>query len=123
MGLSKSEVERMVREAEEFAAEDAAMKDKVSAKNDLENTLYSFKNAVDDEKLAALIDESDKTAVTTACDDALSWLDSNANAEASEFKAKLSEVEAVVKPIMAKVQAAAWCCRRYARWYARRYAR
>merc|ERR1711916_155858 len=76
-------------------------------KNDLENTLYSFKNAVDDEKLAALIDESDKTAVTTACDDALSWLDSNANAEASEFKAKPSEVEAVVKPIMAKVQAAA----------------
>ena len=52
-GLSQADVERMVREAEEYKAEDEANRARVEAKNRLENLAYTFKNAVGDEAAAA----------------------------------------------------------------------
>merc|ERR1712159_222972 len=40
--LTESDIERMVREAEKYAAEDDAMKEKVEARNQLENYAYSI---------------------------------------------------------------------------------
>merc|ERR1711976_722866 len=42
--LSQEEIERMVQEAEEFADEDKAMKEKVDARNSLEGYAYNMKN-------------------------------------------------------------------------------
>jgi len=44
--LSKTEIERMVAEAEKFKNQDEQMRKKVDAKNDLENTCYSIKNQI-----------------------------------------------------------------------------
>merc|ERR1719375_1151262 len=49
--LSKEDIERMVNEAESFAAEDAKIKEKVAAKNALESYAYSMKQTVEDEKV------------------------------------------------------------------------
>merc|ERR1719396_212238 len=46
--LSDEEIEQMVQEAEEFADEDAAAKEKVHAKNTLEAYLYNLKNSISD---------------------------------------------------------------------------
>ncbi|MDG2479751.1 MAG: heavy metal-binding domain-containing protein [Alphaproteobacteria bacterium] len=43
-------VQRMVKEAEKFSAEDDAMKGKVESKNALENYAYSLRNSINDEK-------------------------------------------------------------------------
>merc|ERR1719327_192654 len=50
--LSEDEIERMVKEAEQFADEDKKVKGRVEAKNALENYLYSMKNTVEDKKKA-----------------------------------------------------------------------
>merc|ERR1719361_1137482 len=51
--LSQEEIERMVREAEEFAEGDKIMKETIDARNGLEGYAYSMKNTVNDEdKLA-----------------------------------------------------------------------
>merc|ERR1711959_852473 len=42
--LSSDEIERIVKEAEKFKSEDEAKKQKVDAKNSLENILYQTKN-------------------------------------------------------------------------------
>merc|ERR1711916_385913 len=42
--LSEDEIERMVAEAEQYAAEDEANKQKIEAKNALENYAYSMRN-------------------------------------------------------------------------------
>merc|ERR1712176_1504099 len=55
--LSSEEVERMVREAEEYAAEDAANKERIESKNMLENYAYSLKNSINDEKLKGKVSE------------------------------------------------------------------
>merc|ERR1712241_86985 len=43
--LSEEDIERMVREAEEYAEEDKKVKDRIDAKNGLESYLYNLKYA------------------------------------------------------------------------------
>ena len=48
--LSAEDIERMVKEAEEFADEDKAVKERVDARNALEGYAYNIKNQLDDEE-------------------------------------------------------------------------
>merc|ERR1711861_30273 len=86
--LSQADIDRMVSEAEKYAAEDEANKQKIEAKNGLENYCYSMRNTLSEEKLLQ---------------ETLDWLDRNQTAEKDEFDAKQKELEAVVNPIMMKV--------------------
>ncbi|EER06446.1 heat shock protein 70, putative [Perkinsus marinus ATCC 50983] len=101
--LSQSDIDRMVDEAEKYKAEDEANKEKVEAKNALENYCFSIKNTLMEEKFKEKLSSDDKSAIEKAVDDALSWLDRNQLGEKEEFDAKQKEVEAVVNPIMMKV--------------------
>jgi len=101
--LSQDDIERMVKEAEKYAAEDDAQKEKVEARNGLENYAYSMRNSINDEKLKDKIDAADKETIEKAINDATSWLDSNQSAEKEEFEAKQKELEGVCNPIMMKV--------------------
>merc|ERR1712054_604350 len=98
--LSKEDVEKMTADAEKYAAEDAAFKEKVEAKNALENYYYSMKSTLDDEKVKDKISSDDKEKATKAIDAALSWLEGNQMAEKEEFEDKRKEVEGVCTPIM-----------------------
>jgi len=101
--LSQDDIERMVKEAEKYAAEDDAQKEKVEARNGLENYAYSMRNSINDEKLKDKIDAADKETIEKAINDATSWLDNNQSAEKEEFEAKQKELEGVCSPIMMKV--------------------
>merc|ERR1719326_1246628 len=101
--LSQDDIERMVKEAEKYAAEDEAMKDKIEAKNQLENYAYSMRNSINDEKMKDKIDAADKETIETAINEATTWLDENQSAEKEEFEAKQKELEGVCNPIMMKV--------------------
>merc|ERR1719171_1004538 len=59
--LSKEDIERMVNEAESFAAEDEKQRERISAKNALESYAYSMKQSVEDEKIKDKISDEDKT--------------------------------------------------------------
>merc|ERR1712185_40722 len=61
--LSKEDIERMVNEAESFAAEDEAQRERVAAKNALESYAYSMKQTVEDEKVAGKISDEDKKTI------------------------------------------------------------
>merc|ERR1711968_358820 len=98
--LSKEDVEKMTADAEKYAKEDAAFKEKVEAKNGLENYCYSMKNTLGDDKLKDKLSDDDKEKATKAIDDALAWLESNQLAEKEEFEHKQKEVEGVCTPIM-----------------------
>ena len=96
--LTKDEIERMVKDAEKYKAEDDALKKKVDAKNGLENYAYSTRNAVS----ASELSESDKTTVQDAIAECIQWLETNQLAEVDEFEAKQKELEAVCNPLMSK---------------------
>jgi len=102
--LSQEEIERMVREAEEFAEEDKKVKERIDSRNSLETYCYNMRNTVSDsDKLADKLDEEDKEAIEEAVQEALDWMDENQEAEKEEYDEKLKEVEGVCNPIVSKV--------------------
>ena len=74
--LSKEEIDRMVAEAEKFKAEDDAQKERVEARNQLENFCYQVKNMVG-EQLGDKIGVDDKAAVEIVATDGLERLDAH----------------------------------------------
>mmetsp|Transcript_2544 Transcript_2544/g.4433 ORF Transcript_2544/g.4433 Transcript_2544/m.4433 type:complete len:652 (-) Transcript_2544:941-2896(-) len=101
--LTKEEIERMVQEAEKYKAEDEQAKDKIEARNALENYAYSIRNTVQDDKLKDKISAEDRKAIEDKVKDVLAWLDSNENATKEEFESKQKEIEAVANPIITKM--------------------
>eukprot|EP01132_Coremiostelium_polycephalum_P002182 gene2182-2685_t len=106
--LSAEQIERMVREAEQFKAQDEAQKDKVEAKNKLENYAYTIRSTIKDEKIAGKLSDDDKKTIEDASEATIKWLESNAtSAEKEAFDTKMKELEAIVNPIMTKMYQAA----------------
>uniref|UniRef100_A0A2N9EYV6 Heat shock protein 70 n=1 Tax=Fagus sylvatica TaxID=28930 RepID=A0A2N9EYV6_FAGSY len=101
--LSKEEIEKMVKEAEKYKAEDEDVKKKVEAKNSLENYAYNMRNSVRDDKIAGKLDPADKEKIEKAVNDAIEWLERNQLAEVDELEDKLKELEGLCGPIIAKM--------------------
>lgn len=101
--LSKEDIERMVKEAEKFKADDDKQRDKVQAKNSLESYAYNMKSTVEDEKVKDKISEEDKTAITDKCKEVLEWLEKTDSAEKEDYDAKQKELEKVCNPIITKL--------------------
>jgi len=75
--LSKEEIERMVKEAEQHKAEDEAARARIEAKNGLEHYSYNIRNTIREEKFAAQLSAEDKTKLESAVDETIKWLDAN----------------------------------------------
>ncbi len=103
--LSQEEIDRMIKESEDFAEQDKAVKAKVDARNALESYAYSTKNALA-EKAGEAMPAEDKAAVEKVISEALEWLDANQDAEKEEYEEKLKEVQDAAGPAMAKAAAA-----------------
>lgn len=105
--LSEEEIERMVREAEEFADEDKKVKERIDARNGLESYLYNLKNTLEDEEkgVSDNISPQDKKEMQDMIDEALDWMDENPEADTEEYDEKRKEVEQVANPIMRNMYA------------------
>merc|ERR1719350_1668240 len=103
--LSEEQIEKMVKEAEEFAEEDKKTKEKIDAKNAFDGYLHGLKSAVeggDGKGLADKMDEEDKEKVKEALEDGESWINANSEADAEEIKDKHKEIEQICAPIISK---------------------
>merc|ERR1711904_464943 len=105
--LNQDEIDRMVKEAEQFAEEDKKVKGKVEAKSSIENYLYSMKNTVTDQKkLGEKISEEDKKTVLDAVEEGIKWVDASVDADEDAFKEKQKEIEGICNPVVSKLYAA-----------------
>jgi len=100
--LSEEDIERMVREAEQYAEEDKNVKERIDARNGLESYVYNLKNQLEDDEngLADKISSEDKKELQDMIDEALDWIEKNPDAEKEEYDEKQKEVENVANPIM-----------------------
>jgi L1 cell adhesion molecule like protein len=97
--LTKDDIERMVKEAEEFKKQDEEAKSRVEAKNKLENYAYSIKNTISDAKFP----EEDKTQLEGIVKETIEWLDDNQQASKDEYEDKYKEVESKCMPVITKM--------------------
>ncbi|XP_062904108.1 heat shock 70 kDa protein 1-like isoform X1 [Mobula hypostoma] len=98
--LSKEEIERMVQDAERYKAQDERLYGKISAKNSLESYAFGTKSSLEEEKIKERVSEEDKRMVLEACNQAISWLEMNQEAEKEEFESQLRGLENVCNPII-----------------------
>merc|ERR1719462_1197580 len=94
--LSPEDVERMIRDAEEFAEEDAKVAARATAKNELEQYAYSLKNQIADtsEKgLGGKLDDEEKETINTGVEETIEWLEENGEADADEIKEMKTKLE------------------------------
>eukprot|EP00808_Paulinella_micropora_P027990 g65068.t1 len=99
--LSQEEIERMIREAEEFAEEDKVLKETIDARNKLEGYAFSMRNTITDEdKLGDKIEEDDKATIEEAVQATIDWLDENPDAEKEEYDEQMKELEGICNPII-----------------------
>ena len=102
--LSKEDIDDMIKKAEEFKAEDDALKDKIEKKNGLENFLFNLKNNVNSgntenaEEIAEIKKELDPIV-----DEGLKWLEENDNVDAEIYENKQKEIQEKTNPIMMKL--------------------
>ena len=102
--LSKDEIEKMIKDAEQFADQDKKVKEKIDAKNSLENYIYSMKNTVEDkEKLADKLAETEKLTIMNAIKEHQEWMTANAEAEKEDYETHLKDLQKVCDPIIAKI--------------------
>merc|ERR1712051_295404 len=101
--LSQDEIERMVQEAEKYKAEDDANKNRIEAKNGLENYCYSLKNSISSEEVKDKIPADDKKKLEEKVEDTLKWLESNQNAEKEEYEEKRKDLEGVAMPVLSAI--------------------
>ena len=100
-GLSKEEVEKMTKEAELNAAEDAKRKEAVEAKNQLDTTIYQLEKTLKDsgDKISADL----KTKFEAAIAEAKKDLESN---DAARMKASLENLSKIGAELYQQAQAA-----------------
>jgi len=98
---SQEEIDAMLKSAEQFAGEDKKMRDTVDSKNKLESAAYNLKNELSDEnKLGGRVSEADKETLTEACNDVISWLEENTDAEVDDYKDQQATFDSIVQPIL-----------------------
>merc|ERR1719482_1221885 len=104
--LTEEQIEKMIKEAEQFADEDKLVKERVDAKNAFDGYLHSMRSATegtgDNKGLSEKLDEDEKEKIMDAIKDGQSWIDSNPEADAEDIKEKHKEVEGVCAPIVSK---------------------
>lgn len=96
----------MVSDAEKYKAEDEAAATRIAAKNGLESYAYNLRNSLNEEAFAAKLDDSDKSTLNSAIDEAISWLDANQEGTKEEYEDRQKELEGVANPIMQKAYGA-----------------
>lgn len=102
--LSKTDIDRMVKEAEMFKEEDEKQRDKVNARNNLESYAHQVKQAVEDPKNDPKLDPEDKKIAKNKAQEVIAWLERNQEAEKEEYEEKQRDLQQVCSPIMSKVK-------------------
>ena len=102
--LSQSDIDDMLKKAEQMKKQDEEQLKKIKAKNDLENYIFSIKGVIDDNTTSSKIQSSDKEKIKKILDDGLNWIDNNQNATTEEFDNKRKEIEEICSPIISNQQ-------------------
>ncbi|KAK1836687.1 heat shock protein 70 family [Podospora conica] len=103
--LTQEEIDRMVAEAEKYAEEDKATRERIEARNGLENYAFNLKNQVNDEEgMGSKISEDDKETILEAVKETQDWLEENAaTATAEDFEEQKEKLSNVAYPITSKL--------------------
>lgn len=105
--LKDDEIQRMVKEAEDNMQSDKLLREKIEAKNKLENYLYTMKSQVNDEKgMGGKLSADQKKTLTDLLAEKSKWFDENSEkASKEDFDEQHAAMEKIVVPIITQLSA------------------
>merc|ERR1712038_805434 len=102
--LSPEEIEKMVQDAEKYKAEDDANRNRIEAKNALENYCFSLKSSISSPDVEGRIPQGSKKKLEDVIYETLKWIDNaGVHAEKEEFEQKQKNLEEIALPILQEI--------------------
>ncbi|KAL6569791.1 70-kilodalton heat shock protein [Orobanche minor] len=99
--LSKEEIRRMVKDGEDFKADDDKCRKNAEAKNELETLAYNMKKNVEEKVSSSkFFGGAKRRFVLEAVEEVIQWLDSNQVAEVEECEEKMKELHSICDPFL-----------------------
>jgi len=98
--LSKEDIEKAAKEAEEHADEDKKKREAVEIRNQLENAIYQAEKMPDEEQFKDKISDDDKKVITDAVEEAKKHKDAT---DKDELESALKALNDAIMPIGAKL--------------------
>jgi L1 cell adhesion molecule like protein len=100
--LSSDDIERMVKEAEEFKEEDEKLQEKIESKNEFENILFQTKTTLTNEKVTEKLSEEEIKLMNEKINENEQWLQETEHSS-EELTDKKNEFNVFVQPYMTKI--------------------
>lgn len=103
--MSQEDIERLILEAEQFAAEDEVQRKRTGSLNSLSSFVSDLKTQANDQQgLGGKVSNNDKKTLLSTVKDTQVWIDENGqSASLEDLEEKLAEIQSVVNPITAKL--------------------
>ncbi|KAL0072783.1 ATPase with role in protein import into the ER [Marasmius tenuissimus] len=103
--LSQEEIDRMIREGEEFAEQDQLQRKRVESLNTLSAFVYGLRDQVNDESgMGGKLALDDKKALLDVVKEGLEWIDENGSGSSLEdLEEKLADIQSIVNPITSRL--------------------
>ena len=99
--LTSEDIDRMINEAERYKEEDELNKQRIEAKNNLENMIYQTRSSMDNDKIKGKLEESEIQLVKDTLTETDTWLLEERTKD--EYENKLKEVNDKLNPVMMKI--------------------
>jgi len=99
--LTSEDIDRMVKEGEQYEAEDRENKEKIESRNKLDSLLYQTKSSINNDEIKGKLDESEIKMVNDLLTETELWMEEDHLKE--EYETKLTEINGKINPIMMKI--------------------
>lgn len=100
--LSSDDIERMVKEAEDFKEEDMKLQENIETKNEFENILFQTKTTLGNEKVTEKLSEEDIKIMNETINENEQWLQENEHST-EELTSRKNDFNVLVQPYMSKL--------------------
>jgi len=91
--LSQEDIDRMVKEAEEFKEDDMKQKERVDAKNELEMLIFQCKSQLEKPEIQEKLNSEDKDKACARLNEIQTWIDNDEEKEKHQYEEKKKEIE------------------------------
>lgn len=104
--LSKGDIDKMMKEAEQYAEEDKLKAERIQSLNELENYCYNLKSSIEEENIKSKLTDDDKKSITDKLDETLSFHNDATNdnsIEKEEIDNKYKDLQNLYNPLIKKI--------------------
>jgi heat shock protein 1/8 len=98
--FTSEQLNNMIADAKKFEVEDKKNRERLDAKNGLENYIYAARNSIAKEDLKQSLGEDDCQIITELINETLLWLEEKDNVDMNDYCTKKNDLEKQITPLI-----------------------